>query len=233
MNVCEDAHSGCSGLTEFMRLVSRKNLWRWEMGRRCITTETKWEEALVRASRSGNHQAIETLFRRYQPQLLRTARHILGNTEDAEDALQDGLLSAYRNVARFEGHSKFSTWLTRIVINTALMRRRRATGLRVTSLDATPAENKAPISEYMQDDDPNPEQLFAHTELREMIQTNVGQLSSPLFTAFVLCGIEEYSQEEAARRLGITVTAIKARMHRARYKLAERLGPRLERRRTT
>jgi RNA polymerase sigma-70 factor (ECF subfamily) len=203
------------------------------MGRRCITTETKWEEALVRASRSGNHQAIETLFRRYQPQLLRTARRILGNAEDAEDALQDGLLSAYRNVARFEGRSKFSTWLTRIVINTALMRRRRATGLWVTSLDATPGENKAPISEYMQDDDPNPEQLFAHTELREMIQTNVGQLSSPLFTAFVLCGIEEYSQEEAATRLGITVTAIKARMHRARYKLAERLGPRLERRRTT
>ena len=203
------------------------------MGSRCITTETTSEEALVRASQRGNQQAIETLFRRYERQLLGAARRILGNTEDAEGALQDGLLSAYRNVRRFEGRSKFSTRLTRIVVNAALMRRRRAKGLRVTSLDATPPESQVPVSECLQDDDPNPEQLFAHTELREMIQTNVGQLSSPLFTAFVLCGIEEHSQEEAARRLGITLTAMKARMHRARYKLAETLGPRLERQRTT
>jgi RNA polymerase sigma-70 factor (ECF subfamily) len=202
------------------------------MESRCITTDAQWEEALVRASRSGNNQAIETLFRRYQRQLLGIARRILGNTEDAEDALQDGLLSAYRNLARFEGRSKFSTWLTRIVVNAALVRRRRATALRVTSLDATPPESQVPIAECVQDDDPNPEQLFAHSELREMIQANVGQLSAPLFTAFVLCGIEEHSQEEAARRLGITLTAMKARMHRARYKLAESLGPRLKRQTT-
>ena len=203
------------------------------MGSRCIMTEPKWEEALVRASRRGNHQAIETLFRRYQRQLLGTARRILGNTEDAEDALQDGLLSAYRNVRRFEGRSKFSTWLTRIVVNAALMRRRRAIGLRVTSLDAEHPESQLPLSERLQAEDPNPEQLFAHTELKEMIQSNVGRLSSPVLTAFVLCGIEEYSQEEAAKRLGITLTAMKARMFRARYKLAESLGPRLERQRTT
>ena len=203
------------------------------MGSRCITAETQWEEALVRASRGGNHQAIETLFRRYQRQLLGTARRILGNTEDAEDALQDAFLSAYRNVAHFEGRCKFSTWLTRIVVNAALMRRRSAKRLRLTSLDAAPSEDEVPMSEHVQDSDPNPEQLFAHSELKEMIQTNVGQLPSPLFTAFVLCGIEEHSLEEAARRLGTTVTAMKARMHRARYKLAESLGPRLERRRTT
>jgi RNA polymerase sigma-70 factor, ECF subfamily len=156
----------------------------------------------------------------------------LGNTEDAEDALQDALLSAYRNVARFEGRCKFSTWLTRVVVNAALMRRRSAKRLRLTSLDATPPEDEVPMSERVQDSDPNPEQLFAHAELKEMIQTNVGQLPSPLFAAFLLCGIEEHSLEEAARRLGITVTAMKARMHRARHKLAESLGPRLERRRT-
>jgi RNA polymerase sigma-70 factor (ECF subfamily) len=186
MDVHDDAHSGCLGLREFICLVSRKNLWRWEMGSQCIRTETKTEEALVRASRRGNEQAIETLFRRYQRQLLGAARRILGNTEDAEDALQDGLLSAYRNVRRFEGRSKFSTWLTRIVVNAALMRRRRATGLRVTSLDAEHAESQLPLSERLQAEDPNPEQLFAHTELKEMIQSNVGQLSSPLLTAFVL-----------------------------------------------
>jgi RNA polymerase sigma-70 factor (ECF subfamily) len=198
-----------------------------------MTTETKWEEELVRASQGGDHQAIETLFRRYQRQLLGTARRILGNTEDAEDALQDGLLSAYRNMARFEGRSKFSTWLTSIVANAARMRRRSAKRLRMTSLDATPSEDEVPMAERAQDNDPNPEQLFAHTELKEMIERNLGQLSTPLLTAFVLCGMEEHSQEEAARRLGITVTAMKARMHRARQKLAESLGLRLERRRTT
>jgi len=198
-----------------------------------MTIDTEWEEALVRASQDGNHQAIETLFRRYQRQLLGTARRILGNIEDAEDALQDGLLSAYRNVSRFEGRCKFSTWLTRIVLNAALMRRRHAKGLRMTSLDATPSEHEVPMSERAPDDDPNPEQLFAHTELREMIESNVGQLSSPLFAAFLLCGVEEYTHEEAARQLGITVPAMKARMHRARYKLAESLGPRLKPRRST
>jgi RNA polymerase sigma-70 factor (ECF subfamily) len=146
------------------------------MESRCTTTETKWEEALVRESRGGNEQAIDTLFRRYQGQLLGTARRILRNTEDAEDALQEGLLSAYRNVARFEGRSKFSTWLTRIVVNAALAQRRRATGPRVTSLDATPPESQAPISECVQDNDPNPEQLFAHTELREMIHQGRSKL---------------------------------------------------------
>src|SRR5882762_571010 len=153
-------------------------LCRQEMGGRYSKTETPSEEALVRASRRGNQQAIETLFRRYQRQLLGAARRILGNAEDAEDALQDGLLSAYRNVRRFEGRSKFSTWLTRIVINAALMRRRSAKRLRLTSLDAEHPESQLPLSERLQAEDHNPEQLFAHTELKEMIQSNVGQLSS-------------------------------------------------------
>ena len=198
-----------------------------------MAIDTQWEEALVRASQDGNQQAIETLFRRYQRQLLGTARRILGNIEDAEDALQDGLLSAYRNVSRFEGRCKFSTWLTRIVLNAALMRRRGAKGLNMVSLDATSSEHEVPRSERAQDDRPNPEQLFAHTELREMVESNVGQLSPPLFTAFVLCAVEECTHEEAARRLGITVSAMKARMHRARNKLAETLGPHLKTRTRT
>ncbi len=84
------------------------------------------EEKLIRAGQRGDEQAVEALFRRYQRPLFQTALRVLGNTEDAEDALQDGLLSAYRNLKRFEGRSQFSTWLTRIVINAALMRRRSA-----------------------------------------------------------------------------------------------------------
>ena len=129
------------------------------------------EENLIRAGQRGDEQAVEALFRRYQRPLFQTALRVLGNTEDAEDALQDGLLSAYRNLKRFEGRSQFSTWLTRIVINAALMRRRSAKARPAVSLDETPREDELPASERFADDGPNPEQVFAGTELRESRRT--------------------------------------------------------------
>src|SRR2546423_10663987 len=100
------------------------------------------EPNLIRAGQRGDQQAVEALFRRYQRPLFQTALRVLGNTEDAEDALQDGLLSAYRNLKRFEGRSQFSTWLTRIVINAALMRRRSADARPAGFLDETPREGQ-------------------------------------------------------------------------------------------
>ena len=98
------------------------------------------EEKLIRAGQRGDSQAVEALFRRYHRPLFQTALRVLGNAEDAEDALQDGLLSAYRNLKRFEGRSQFSTWLTRIVINAALMRRRSAKARPAVSLDEAPRQ---------------------------------------------------------------------------------------------
>ena len=135
------------------------------------------EDKLIRAGQRGDSQAVETLFRRYQRPLFQTALRVLGNTEDAEDALQDGLLSAYRNMKRFEGRSQFSTWLTRIVINAALMRRRSAKARPAVSLDEPPREDELPIAERFAAEGPNPEQVFAGTELREMISENLDELS--------------------------------------------------------
>src|SRR5216683_3338221 len=160
------------------------------------------EQKLIRAGQRGDSQAVETLFRRYHRPLFQTALRVLGNAEDAEDALQDGLLSAYRNLKRFEGRSQFSTWLTRIVINAALMRRRSAKARPAVSLDE---------------------------ELREMISANLDELSPLLRTAFVLREMEGYSTGEAARKLGVTENTLKARLWRARHQLAERLGRRLRR----
>src|SRR5260370_17074802 len=95
------------------------------------------EEKLIRAGQRGDERAVEALFRRYQRPLFQTAMRVLGNTEDAEDALQDGLLSAYRNLKRFEGRSHFSPWLPRILINAALMRRRSAKARPAASLHAS------------------------------------------------------------------------------------------------
>ncbi|HKW34765.1 MAG TPA: sigma-70 family RNA polymerase sigma factor [Candidatus Acidoferrum sp.] len=187
------------------------------------------EEKLIRAGQRGDHQAVETLFRRYQRPLFQTALRVLGNTEDAEDALQDGLLSAYRNLKRFEGRSQFSTWLTRIVINAALMRRRSAKARPAVSLDEQPREDELPATERFADDGLTPEQVFANTEIREMLSENLDQLSPLLRTAFVLREVQGYSTGEAAKKLGVTENTLKARLWRARHQLAERLGRRLRR----
>jgi RNA polymerase sigma-70 factor, ECF subfamily len=187
------------------------------------------EERLIRAGQRGDHEAVETLFRRYHRPLFQTALRVLGNTEDAEDALQDGLLSAYRNLKRFEGRSQFSTWLTRIVINAALMRRRSAKARPAVSLDEPPREDELPAAERFADDGLTPEQVFANTEIREMLSENLDQLSPLLRTAFVLREVQGYSTGEAAKKLGVTENTLKARLWRARHQLAERLGRRLRR----
>jgi RNA polymerase sigma-70 factor (ECF subfamily) len=139
------------------------------------------------------------------------------------------MLSAYRNLKRFEGRSQFSTWLTRIVINAALMRRRSAKARPAVSLDESPREDELPPAERFADDGPNPEQVFASTEIREMISENLDELSPLLRTAFVLREVQGYSTGEAARKLGVTENTLKARLWRARHQLAERLGRRLRR----
>ena len=187
------------------------------------------EAKLIRAGQRGDGQAVQALFKRYHRPLFQTALRVLGNTEDAEDALQDALLSAYRNLKRFEGRSQFSTWLTRIVINAALMRRRSAKARPAVSLDEPPRDDELPAAERFASRELNPEQVFAGTELREMINNNLAELSPLLRTAFVLREVEGYSTGEAAKKLGVTENTLKARLWRARHQLSERLGRRLRR----
>src|ERR1051325_6407952 len=164
-----------------------------EMATQVVAGIQGGEEKRVRAGQRGDHQAVEALFRRYQRPLFQTALRVLGNAEDAEDALQDGFLSAYRNLKRFEGRSQFSTWLTRIVINAALMRRRSAKARPAVSLDEPPREDELPAAERFADDGLTPEQVMANTEIREMLSENLDQLSPLLRTAFVLREVQGYS----------------------------------------
>src|SRR2546429_7662709 len=150
------------------------------------------EANLIRAGQRGDQQAVEALFRRYHGPLFKTALRVLGNTEDAQDALQDGLLSAYRNLKRFEGRSQFSTWLTRIVINAALMRRRSAKARPAVSLDEPPREDELPATERFADDGLTTDQDFANTQIPEMLSVNLDQLSPLLRTAFVLREVQGY-----------------------------------------
>src|SRR5260370_22355163 len=169
------------------------------------------EELLIRKGLRGDEEALETLFMRHERAMFQTGLRLLGNAEDAEDALQDGLLSAYRNLKRFEGRSQFSTWLTRIVINAALMRRRSKKVRTAMSLDEPPREDELPPSERFADDGPTPEQTYQRTELRRLIGENLDELSPLLRTAFILRADEGFSTGAASSQLRVTADTTTAR----------------------
>jgi len=125
------------------------------------------DDQLIRRGLRGDPDALEVLFARHNRALYQTALRVLGNPEDAQDALQEGLLAAYRNLRRFEGRSQFSTWLTRIVINAALMRRRSLRARPAVSLDEPPREDELPLAERFADAGPDPEQVYRGKELTE------------------------------------------------------------------
>src|SRR5579862_2352126 len=143
------------------------------------------EKGLIKLAMRGDASAFESLYSRHKRALFQTALRVLGNVEDAEDALQEGLLAAYRNLKRFEGRSQFSTWLTRIVINAALMRLRSKRSRPAVSLDDWSAEGEVPLAERFADDSPDPEQVYAGTERREMINQSLIRLSKLPRSAFV------------------------------------------------
>jgi RNA polymerase sigma-70 factor (ECF subfamily) len=187
------------------------------------------DEHLIRKGLKGDPQALEALFTEHKRPLYQTALRVLGNPEDAEDAVQDGLLSAYRNLPRFEGRSQFSTWLTRIVINAALMRRRSRNARPAVSLDEPPRGHEVPAVERFADQGPTPEQHYQRRELHEMIRENLDELSPLLRTAFVLREVQGFSTGEAAEKLGVTENTLKARLWRARQQMADRLRRRMRR----
>ena len=182
------------------------------------------EESLIRAGQHGDVLALNTLFHRHQRKLFHSALGIMGNPQDAEDALQDGLLSAFRNLKSFEGHSQFSTWLTRVVINAALMRRRRQ-AVRPGAAAVEPiSTDEIPIAERLVSKALNPEQLFGRLEIQAIIQDHIDELAPLLRTAFVLRKVREYSTRETAKMLRVSEETLKGRLWRARRQLAKRMS---------
>jgi len=188
------------------------------------TAQNETEDQLIERGLSGDARALDVLFTRNTRTLYQTALRVLGNPEDAEEALQEGLLSAYRNLPRFERRSQFSTWLIRIVINAALMRRRSKRARPAVSLDDFASDGEMPLAERFADESPNPEQIYAGTELGDRVSKKLAEISPLLRTAFWLREIEGLSAEEAAHVLGVSRNTLKARLWRARQELAARLG---------
>jgi len=177
----------------------------------------------VQRALAGDNAALSSLFTKNRLRLYRAAFLLLRNKEDAEDALQDGLLSAYANLHSFEGRARFSTWLTRIVCNAALMNRRRLRLHRSLSLDEILLNDVQTREAVAVDDRPNPEKVFAQVETRNAVEDKMKYLSPFLRSAFYLRDIQDLSAREAAKVASVNLSAMKSRAARARRQLASLL----------
>ncbi|HEV2495964.1 MAG TPA: sigma-70 family RNA polymerase sigma factor [Terriglobia bacterium] len=188
------------------------------------TERTVHDEArLIQLGLNGNQNALDALFARHAGALYQSALKLLGNPEDAEDALQEGMLAAFKNLGRFEGRSKFSSWLTRIVINAALMRLRSQRARQTVSMDEPLGETDLTLADQFSDAAPGPEELYARAELRDTLEEKLAELSPDMRTAVLLRDVEGLSTQEAAQTLGVPENTLKSRLHRARLQLAERI----------
>jgi len=180
------------------------------------------ENALVNALRQGEEWAFETMVRVYGGRLFAVARRICSNEEDARDVLQSAYLSAFRSLANFEGSCQLSTWLHRIVVNAALMRlrvRRRKPEDSIETLLPAFLEDGHHVEAFAEWSMPA-DRLLEREDLRATVRDCIAQLPDQYRQVLMLRDIDELSTDEAARLLGITPTATKVRLHRARQALS-------------
>lgn len=177
----------------------------------------------------GNLETFEELVRKYDRKLLRIAQKVTLNLEDAQDAVQEAFLKAFQNLHRFQRTSKFSTWLIRIALNESFMKLRKRRQNRETSLEyENGLGDNLPID--LADWSPNPEQIYGSNELRSILLAALDKLRPILRATFILRDVEGLSIDETSAALGLTPTAVKARLFRARLQLRERLSRHFKRR---
>ncbi len=181
---------------------------------------------LVRLVAAGDQRAFELLMRRHNRMLFRAARAILKDDSEAEDALQEAYLSAYRALAGFRGEAQVSTWLARIAINEALGRRRRrkAEAAVIPLEDATDPDGELPAGDGTDQQRTLPEFSAMRTEARALMERKIDALPEQFRVVFVLRAIEELSVEETASCLGIPEATVRTRFFRARSLLRESLA---------
>ncbi len=181
------------------------------------------EDLLVSAAKKGDAAAFEELVNRYEDKIFRLTKNITGNHEDAEDAMQEAFLKAYSHLQNFHGDSRFYTWLVRIAANESLMRLRKRRPNQF-SLDE-PVEGETDLMpRELEDWEPSPEQSYVQAELQGILSEVIDKLEPEFRTVLVLRDMEELSTQETAEALGISASAVKSRLLRARLKLREKLN---------
>lgn len=181
------------------------------------------EAQLVAAAKAGDLSAFEALVNRYERKIFRLGQNITQNREDAEDVMQDAFLKSFEHLDKFHGDSRFYTWLVRITVNQALMKLRKRRPNQV-SLDEPVETDDDLMPREVEDWGPNPEQRYAQAELNEILTQVINKLDPAFRVVFLLRDVEEFSTQETAELLGLSVPAVKSRLLRARLKLRQKLN---------
>jgi RNA polymerase sigma factor (sigma-70 family) len=171
------------------------------------------DEALVAGAKMGHGSFFDELHERHRERMFQVAHRITRHREDAQDAVQESFLSAYVHLKKFDERARFSTWLTRIAINAALMKIRKKRVSREVgvedSADAIEPSNCVP----------NPEEICARTEQKAALRDAIAKLRPTLRSVVELHDLQEYSLHETAEALGTSVSAAKARLFHGRAAL--------------
>jgi len=189
------------------------------------TADSRDESQIIASILAGNTQSFHDLIRPHERSVYIMALSLLHNEDDAEEVVQEAFLKAFRNLARFRGESKFSTWLISITLNEARSRLRGRKTMKMESLDE-PQDGHAQVSPaLLRDWKEIPSQVLERQEVRQLLQQAITDLPLIYREVFLLRDVEELSVIESAEALGITVASVKVRLHRARIMLQKKLVP--------
>jgi len=180
------------------------------------------DATLVKRAKSGDGSAFGELMKRYQGKIYRLARRMTETDEDAEDVVQEAFVKAFRSLKGFKEKSRFSTWLYRITVNLALMKLRRRKP-EVVSLDQPIATEEGKMQREIEDETTDPLRQLLDRESAKVLDAAIEALPPAYRAVFILRHAEGLSTEETARILGISVPAVKSRLHRTRLMLQQKL----------
>jgi RNA polymerase sigma-70 factor (ECF subfamily) len=225
-NFLNTVQAGIGAVSDFppRRVFGPKDLYPFSDDSRPISDVTLPEDpdaAIVARVQSGSIDGFEELVRRHSRRIFGTLAGLLGNTDDARDATQEVFLKAFENIGRFQGRSKFSTWLTSIAINagTDLLRQRKTSEL-LNEEQSGEGFRPRQVQKWAED----PERLLAASQRAELVREAVLRLPEKYRIAVLLRDINQLSTEEAAEALNLSVPALKARVWRGRLMLRESLA---------
>ena len=189
---------------------------RWNLARRAAS-----EGAFPNGQDAG--LTAQHVFREHAGRVYNLARGLLGNDSDAEDVTQEVLLQVVRKLATFRGDAEVTTWLHRITVNAVLLHRRKVRR-RAEGQPVCLTEN-LPVNERRARGEPPPERQAMGREARRLIEGAVSRLPAIYRTVFTLSDVEGCSNAEIGAALGLSLPAVKSRLHRARMLLRQMLGP--------
>ena len=189
--------------------------------------ENRNEAQMIASILAGNTHEFHTLIQPYERSVYSMALSMLQNEADAEDAAQEAFLKAFRNLRKFRGEAKFSTWLISITLNEARSRLRQKKTAKTESLDELNEDGHV-LPALLRDWREIPSEVLERREVRVMLQHAITGLPLIYREIFLLRDLEELSVNQSAEALGISVAAAKVRLHRARMMLQKKLAPQLK-----